>query len=66
MATQSDDKIQLFRSLFRGRDDVFAKRWEKGGRSGYGPEYSFDWQEFNAHRAQGGSLKDFEHKIACP
>jgi hypothetical protein len=23
-----DDKVKLFRSLFRGRDDVYAVRWE--------------------------------------
>ena len=28
-------KIALFRNLFRGREDVFAVRWEgKGGKSG--------------------------------
>jgi hypothetical protein len=27
-----DDKLKLFRSLFRGRDDVYAVRWE--GRNG--------------------------------
>ena len=33
------DKINLFMSLFKGRDDVFAKRWEnsKKGTSGYSP-----------------------------
>lgn len=31
-------KITLFRSLFRGRDDVYAHRWERpDGRSGYSP-----------------------------
>ena len=25
----TDEKIALYRSLFRGRDDVFARRWEK-------------------------------------
>lgn len=37
-ASPADLKIELFRSLFRGRDDVFATRWENGdGRSGYSP-----------------------------
>lgn len=31
------EKIGLFRSLFRGRDDVYAVRWENYGRSGYKP-----------------------------
>ena len=34
-----NEKIQLFRSLFRGREDVFAKRWysTKTEKSGYSP-----------------------------
>ena len=33
------DKIALFRSLFAGRDDVFARRWygKTTGKSGYQP-----------------------------
>ena len=32
-------KIALFRSLFRGRDDVYPRRFEsrKSGKSGYQP-----------------------------
>ncbi len=31
-------KIELFRSLFCGRDDVYAARWESpDGRHGYSP-----------------------------
>lgn len=38
-------KIALFRSLFHGRDDVFAVRWEgKGGRSGYSPACGNEWK----------------------
>jgi hypothetical protein len=35
----SDKKIALFMELFRGREDVYAKRWEskKTGKSGYQP-----------------------------
>jgi len=29
MATPLDSNINIFRSLFKGRDDVFAIRWEK-------------------------------------
>lgn len=38
-------KIALFRSLFRGRDDVFPRRWEnpKTGRSGYSPACANEW-----------------------
>jgi hypothetical protein len=39
------EKIRLFRALFRGREDVFPKRWEnaKQGRSGYSPACSNEW-----------------------
>lgn len=62
----TQQKIALYRSLFRGREDIFAKRWEKGEKSGYMPAYSFDWTEFNAHRAHGGKLHDFENKTPIP
>jgi hypothetical protein len=58
------EKIQLYRSLFRGREDIFARRWEKGDKSGYTPVYKFDWDEFNIHRANGGRLGNFKNKIA--
>ena len=39
-------KVDLFRSLFRGRDDVFARRWEneKKGKSGYSPACENEWE----------------------
>lgn len=35
------ERVALFISLFRGREDVFARRWQKweGGISGYSPAY---------------------------
>jgi hypothetical protein len=38
-------KIALFRSLFRGRDDVYPRRFEsrKTGRSGYAPACANEW-----------------------
>jgi hypothetical protein len=38
-------KVRLFRSLFRGRDDVFPTRWEnaRNGRSGYSPACRNEW-----------------------
>ena len=40
-----EDKIALFRSLFRGRDDVYPRRFEsrKTGKSGYAPACSNEW-----------------------
>src|SRR5712672_87975 len=41
-----ENKIALFRRLFRGRSDVFPIRWEnrKTGRSGYAPACANEWQ----------------------
>ncbi|MDO9103427.1 MAG: DEAD/DEAH box helicase family protein [Methylovulum sp.] len=40
------DKISLFRSLFKGRDDVYPKRWvnSKTGISGYSFACSNEWK----------------------
>ncbi|HRV72165.1 MAG TPA: DEAD/DEAH box helicase family protein [Thermovirgaceae bacterium] len=41
----SHEKVRLFRSLFRGRSDVFAVRWESSaGRSGYSPACGNEWK----------------------
>jgi hypothetical protein len=39
------DKIALFRSLFRGREDVYPRRFEsrKTGKSGYSPACANEW-----------------------
>jgi superfamily II DNA or RNA helicase len=39
------DRIKLFMSFFRGRPDVFPKRWDnaKTGRSGYSPTCGNEW-----------------------
>lgn len=39
-------KVALFRSLFRGREDVFPRRWEnaKQGKSGYSPACHNEWE----------------------
>jgi len=39
------DKIHLFRSLFRGREDVYPRRFEsrKTGRAGYAPACGNEW-----------------------
>ncbi|MBR4656371.1 MAG: DEAD/DEAH box helicase family protein [Oscillospiraceae bacterium] len=41
-----EDKITLFRSLFFGREDVFARRWQsqKTGKSGYSPACANEWK----------------------
>lgn len=66
MISINDQQLELFISLFRGRTDAYAHRWEKDGRSGYSPAYEFKWDEFMAHKRRGGSMKDFENKKLIP
>ena len=54
--------IALFSTLFKGRSDVFAKRWETKDKSGYTPAYDIDWYQYSIHKASGGTLKDYPYK----
>ena len=40
-----EEKVTLFRNLFQGREDVFARRWfsPTTGKSGYQPVCSREW-----------------------
>lgn len=58
--------MSLFRRLFKGRDDVFAIRWEHSGKSGYMPAYLFDQELLRIHKQHGGSLQSFPHKQYKP
>lgn len=41
----TDEKVALFRRLFRGRSDVYPVRWEnKAGKSGYAPACANEWR----------------------
>ena len=43
--SRSEAKIDLFMSLFRGRTDVYAKRWQNSnGKSGYSPACLNEWK----------------------
>jgi superfamily II DNA or RNA helicase len=44
-AMSNAEKVALFRSLFRGRDDVFPRRWEnsKTAKAGYAPACRNEW-----------------------
>lgn len=42
----SEEKVSLFQSLFKGRTDVYALRWESAdGRNGYTPACAYEWQK---------------------
>jgi len=45
MASPTAEKIALFRSLFRGREELFPRRWEnpKTGKAGYSPVCGNEW-----------------------
>lgn len=58
--------IELYRSFFRGREDVYAVRWEKGNRSGYMPAYHVDWNDYNRHKASGGTFANYKEKSLLP
>jgi hypothetical protein len=53
-------KIALFGSLFKGMDDLYAKRFEnrKNGKSGYQPVCRNEWLE-------GICEKPKKHRISC-
>jgi hypothetical protein len=44
-ALSNAEKVALFRSLFRGRDDVFPLRWQnqKTSKAGYAPACNNEW-----------------------
>ncbi|WP_404997067.1 TOTE conflict system archaeo-eukaryotic primase domain-containing protein [Caldifermentibacillus hisashii] len=45
-AEKLKERLEIFKSLFKGRTDVYAVRWEsKTGKSGYIPACKFEWQK---------------------
>lgn len=46
-----EQKIAIFRGLFRGRNDIFANRWQnKQGRSGYSVACNNEWVQGICHK----------------
>jgi hypothetical protein len=61
------EKIALFRSLFRGREDVYAQRWESpDGRAGYSPRTERDWHAYNAAKPEERKRVDKETRKNLP
>jgi hypothetical protein len=56
MNENQTQQIQLFKSAFKGREDVFAVRWENGKKSGYMPAYNYDPYLYRAHKMRGRSF----------
>jgi len=54
-ASSPAEKLALFRALFRGREDVYARRWEnpKTGKIGYSPICAVEWVRGVCGKASG-------------
>lgn len=67
MYSPPQDKIALFRSLFHGREDVFALRWQsaKTGKSGYSPACRNEWRPGVCLKPKG-RCSDCEHRELLP
>jgi len=59
-------EINLVRTLFKGREDVFARHWKKGNKSGYMPAYHYDPYRYRLHRMKGGTFKNYNDKTYLP
>lgn len=66
MPSSPTNNIQLFKSVFAGREDVFAVRWEKGIKSGYMPAYFYDPYRYRVHKMNGGTFQNYADKEYLP
>jgi superfamily II DNA or RNA helicase len=62
MSIIKNERLKFFKSLFKGREDVFAIHWEKEEKSGYMPAYDLDWDAYRTHKAKGGNFQTFTQK----
>jgi len=58
-AMSNAEKVKLFRRLFCGREDVFARRWEnrQTGRSGYSPACANEWTHGLCEKKKGAGRR---------
>lgn len=63
---KQDPQIAILKNLFQGREDVFAIRWEKSGKSGYMPAYQYDIYHYRVHKLNGGTFQNYPHKTYLP
>lgn len=57
-----EEHLNLYKSIFKVREDAFAKRWEKGNNKGYMPSYHYDPYLYKLHRMKGGTFKNYAEK----
>lgn len=67
MHSTPEEKIRLFRSLFRGREDVFARRWysSETEKSGYSPVCANEWKYGVCIKPKGKCAK-CENRVLVP
>jgi len=65
--SSQEARIALFRSLFRGRDDVYARRFEslKTGKQGYQPACRNEWASGVCNKPRG-RCDDCSHRDLLP
>lgn len=57
-----NEKLNLFKNLFKGRENVFARHWQKSNKSGYMPAYQYDPYMYRLHKMKGGTFKNYKAK----
>ena len=59
-------KVALFGSLFVGRDDVYALRWEntRTGKAGWGPAVRGGWSNAATTRTRVPAIDRRDHRAA--
>jgi len=66
-ASSAKAKIALFRSFFRGREDIYAVRWQRSdGRSGYSPKVQRDWKAYLASSVADRKVVDRQTRSLLP
>ena len=63
MDLSSQEKIEIFKSIFRGREDIFAVHWEKADKSasGYTPACLNEWRAGLCYKLKRQKCKDCPH-----
>lgn len=63
----TDEKVALFRRLFRGRTDVYPIRWESKatGKAGYSPACANEWRAGVCEKPRI-KCSDCEHRLLVP
>ena len=66
--SSNEKKVALFRNLFFGRQDVYARRFEnaKSGRSGYFPECANKWKRESSWRRDVAMIVKIVRKLGLP